>query len=200
MADRDSTPDQVSATTRGRTEIAGETQAPTGTSGEAVRLKTYTVDWGHSSSQGKRGGGQVTGAMADPPKGIKTYIDYRGSVPHGMSDAEWDEVRLFGDEGMRDYVALRQSGATHHDAAVAFYRSMMGQTTGAIMTPAQPTKTPTCDVCDEPATHSARDVMRHEYASGLFSRLYPLEPVKFGCDRHPVVSEEYKTYTPRATR
>lgn len=89
-----------------------------------MAFKTFMVDWGQSRRQGRRSGGQVTGAMADPPRGGKTYIDYRGSVPGGLSDQEWEEARLFGDDYLSQYVRDRQYGATHHDACVRVYRAM----------------------------------------------------------------------------
>lgn len=83
------------------------------------------VDWGRRRrGAGRRAGAQVMGAMADPPTGIRRYPDFRSAVPEGMSDPEWDEVKLFDDEDKRLYVGLRQAGRDHEAAALAVYQQM----------------------------------------------------------------------------
>lgn len=55
----------------------------------------------------------------------------------------------------------------------------------------------TCDVCAEPATTLARDVMRHEDRRKAFDEYSPVGKLKAGCDKHPVDSVEHVTELPR---
>lgn len=51
-------------------------------------------------------------------------------------------------------------------------------------------KTPTCDVCGKPATNAAVDVLRHEAPGHQWVQRSPAGLPKYGCDEHPVQSEE----------
>lgn len=91
--------------------------------GERDPLAIVEVDWGRPQrGHGRRRGGMVLGAMSAAPTGIRRYADYRACVPGGMSDAEWEEVRVFAQDEDRDlYVALRRGGASHAASCVAVY-------------------------------------------------------------------------------
>lgn len=74
--------------------------------------------------QGRRANGQVVGGMSAAPTGKRVYRDYRASVPGGMTDAEYNEIRVFAQDEDRDrYVGLRQAGTPHGDACLAVYRA-----------------------------------------------------------------------------
>lgn len=80
-----------------------------------AELPTYTVDWGRSRGQGKRsGGGQVRGAMADPPRGVKTYS--RPSAARGVTPEVWEAIRFMEDEDRSAVIGALQAGARVDDA------------------------------------------------------------------------------------
>lgn len=55
---------------------------------------------------------------------------------------------------------------------------------------------PTCYSCGAPATHSARDIMRHEPIGDMYASFSPVGDVVYGCDKHPVQSTEHRTQMP----
>jgi hypothetical protein len=65
---------------------------------------SHVEDWGNNRGQGKRVGGMVKGAMADPPRGKKTYTSILGALP---------------EHELRDTVALEN----HHKIAYARARA-----------------------------------------------------------------------------
>lgn len=57
-------------------------------------------------------------------------------------------------------------------------------------------ETPRCQVCGEPATSAARDVLRHEDYREAYVSFSPVGATKYGCDKHPGDSEEFTTQLP----
>lgn len=53
-----------------------------------------------------------------------------------------------------------------------------------------------CDVCGKQATHACWDLMQHEVPGDTFVRFSPVGRVKWGCDDHRPVSEEFVTSLP----
>jgi len=58
------------------------------------------------------------------------------------------------------------------------------------------TERPKCDRCEKPATMMVRDMLRHESGASMFVEWTPLPGVRYGCDDHPVQSEEHLTHLP----
>lgn len=90
--------------------------------GASASIPTKQEDWGTSRSSGKRvGGGQVRGAMGDPPKGIRSYRDYKNAS--GVSDEAYDELKLLSTNDERDIVVgALQKGYSFDDAMRILYR------------------------------------------------------------------------------
>ena len=78
---------------------------------------TRTEDWGSNRGQGKRMGGMVRGAMSDPPKGVKTYVDRFGK----LSREEQEEASSLDGGSQNDYAKARNAGLSHDDAMVWAY-------------------------------------------------------------------------------
>lgn len=77
----------------------------------------FKEDWGSNRGQGKRMGGMVRGAMADPPKGIKTYTNQFGKLPEDeQQEANGLESHLGG-----HYAQARNAGLSHDNAMVWAY-------------------------------------------------------------------------------
>lgn len=77
----------------------------------------YSVDWGTNRGQGKRGGGMVRGAMSDPPKGVKTYLNSFAKLP----EDEAKEIRLHDDHERNLYSKARTAGLSHESAMRYMY-------------------------------------------------------------------------------
>lgn len=77
----------------------------------------YQIDWGTPKRQGKRVKGCVIGGMADPPKGIKTYISILGNAPVTKEEQK-DFISLEYDYNKEKYLKARSAGIEHSASMV----------------------------------------------------------------------------------
>lgn len=96
---------------------------------------TTTVDWGSGRGRGRRSGGGVKGAMADPPRGKKTYTDPVGAL--NLSRDDRLEVTHISDRygAMDDYVQLRAAGKSHDQAMTELYERFEPKTSPPAQAP-----------------------------------------------------------------
>jgi hypothetical protein len=73
-------------------------------------------DWGHPRGQGKRIGNMVRGAMSDPPRGKKIYLDAFGSLPDISDPVVRIEVDSLVGHGILVYLKARSMGLNHETA------------------------------------------------------------------------------------
>lgn len=89
--------------------------------GNHATIPRRSANWGgHPGS--KRIGRMVVGAMADPPRGIKSYPDFRQA--EGVTDDVWAELRVMEDEYKRAVIGAIQAGMTVAEAFTLVYRAM----------------------------------------------------------------------------
>ncbi len=92
-----------------------------------IEPRVTTVDWGGNSGQGKRSGGCVRGAVADPPRGVRTYTNRLGNLPdYEAVKVEVNEL----DGSLADRYLRARSFGLRHDAAMCYVYEIEAENAG----------------------------------------------------------------------